>query len=137
MRCLMPARGWYEWNEEEQVRSDSGRLVKQPYFISAPNAEAIAFAGLWSIWTGQDGTQVLSCALLSKAASPAIVHIHARMPVVLKPEHFHAWLDSNTPRPDVQEIIADSLNEFDSYPVSTKVNNAHNEFPDLLEPLNS
>ncbi|UTF51829.1 SOS response-associated peptidase [Desulfomicrobium sp. ZS1] len=90
LRCLMPARGWYEWNEKEQVRSDSGRLVKQPYFISAPNAEAIAFAGLWSIRAGQDGTEVLSCALLSKAASPTIVHIHNRMPVVLKPDHFDA-----------------------------------------------
>ena len=50
LRCLMPARGWYEWNEKELVRSDSGRQVKQPYYICAPNAEAIAFAGLWSIW---------------------------------------------------------------------------------------
>jgi hypothetical protein len=66
---------------------------------------------------GQDGTH----ALLSKAASPGIVHIHDRLPVVLKPEHFEAWLDPNTPGPDVQEIIADSRNEFDSYPVSTRV----------------
>ena len=69
LRCLMPARGWYEWNEKELVRSDSDRQVKQPYYISAPNAEAIAFAGLWAVWTGQDGSQVLSCALLSKAAA--------------------------------------------------------------------
>ena len=122
-------------NEKELVRSDSGRQVKQPYFISAPNAEAIAFAGLWSIWTGQDGTQVLSCALLSMAASPAIVHIHDRMPVVLKPEHFDAWLDPNTPGPAVQEIIADSRNDFVSYPVSTKVNNTRNDFPEPLVPL--
>ena len=135
LRCLMPARGWYEWNEKEQVRSDSGQLVKQPYFISAPESEAIAFAGLWSIWIGQDGTEVLSCALLSKAASPAIVHIHDRMPVVLKPEHFDAWMDPNTPGPAVQEIITDSLNEFASYPVSTMVNNTRNDFPELLVPL--
>ncbi len=135
LRCLMPASGWYEWNEEEQVRSDSGRLAKQPYFISAPNAEAIAFAGLWSIWTGQDGTRVLSCALLSKAASPAIVHIHDRMPVALKPEHFDAWMDPNTSGQAVQDIIADSLSEFASYPVSTRVNNTRNDFPELLIPL--
>ncbi|NCC04565.1 MAG: SOS response-associated peptidase [Proteobacteria bacterium] len=131
-RCLMPARGWYEWNKKELVRSDSGRQVKQPYYICAPNAEAIAFAGLWSIWTGQDGTQVLSCALLSKAAAPGIVHIHDRMPVVIKPEHFDAWLDPNTPGPTVQEIIADSRNDFDNYSVSTRVNNTRNDFPELL-----
>ena len=125
----------YEWNEKEQVRSDSGRLVKQPYFISALESEAIAFAGLWSIWAGHDGAQVLSCALLSKAASPAIVHIHDRMPVVLKPEHFDAWMDPHTPAQGVQEIIADSQDEFASHPVSTKVNNTRNDFPELLVPL--
>ena len=86
----MPARRWYEWNKNEQVRNDAGRKVKQPYFISALNADAIVFAGLWAVWTGQNGTQVLSCALLSKAAAPGIAHIHDRMPVVLKPEHFEA-----------------------------------------------
>lgn len=137
MRCLMTVRGWYEWNENEQVRSDSGRKVKQPYFISSPDSEVIAFAGLWAIWKGEDGSQVLSCALLSKAASPAIVRIHDRMPVVLKPEHFDAWLNSKTHGQAVQEIIADSHMDFISYHVSTKVNNARNDFADLLEPLNS
>jgi putative SOS response-associated peptidase YedK len=42
----MPVLGWYEWKENEQVRSDSGRKVKQPFFISSPNVEAITFAGL-------------------------------------------------------------------------------------------
>ena len=137
MRCLMTVRGWYEWNENEQVRSDSGRQVKQPYSISSPDLEIIAFAGLWVIWNGQDGSQVLSCTLLSKTASPAIVHIHDRMPVVLKPEHFDSWLNSKTHGQAVQEIIADSHMDFISCPVSTKVDNARNDFADLLEPLNS
>lgn len=77
---------------------------------------------------------MLSCALLSKAAAPGIVHIHDRMPMVLKPEHFDAWLDPNTPGPTVHEIIADSQNDFGSYPVSTGVNNTRNDFPELLVP---
>ena len=35
------------------------------------------------------------------------------------------------------QIIADSHMDFISYPVSTKVNNARNDFTDLLEPLKS
>jgi putative SOS response-associated peptidase YedK len=89
----MPVRGWYEWNENELVRNDAGRKVKQPYFITEPDSEVIVFAGLWAPWKGQDDTEVLSCALLSKAASSVIVHIHDRMPVVLKQEHFAAWVD--------------------------------------------
>jgi putative SOS response-associated peptidase YedK len=34
MRCLMPARGWYEWNEQQLVRSEAGKQVRQPYFFS-------------------------------------------------------------------------------------------------------
>ena len=135
MRCLMPARGWYEWNENELLRNDAGRKVKQPYFISLPDSDVIAFAGLWAVWQGQDGAQVLSCALLSKAASPAIVHIHDRMPVVLKQEHFAAWLDPKTSGQDVQESLSDALSDFAGYPVSSKVNNTRNDFPELLEPL--
>lgn len=134
MRCLMPVRGWYEWKEDELVRNDAGRKVKQPYFITAPDSEVIVFAGLWALWKGQDGSEVLSCALLSKAASSDIAHIHDRMPVVLKTEHFGAWVDSNTSGTAVQEIISDGLDGLTGYPVSTKVNNTRNDFPELLEP---
>ncbi len=131
----MPARGWYEWNENEQVRNEGVGKVKQPYFISLPDSDVIAFAGLWAVWQGQDGAQVLSCALLSKTAAPSIAHIHDRMPVVLKPEHFAAWLDPKTQRQDVQERLSDAISDFVSDPASTKVNSTHNDFPELLEPL--
>lgn len=136
-RCLMPARGWYEWSENELVRNDAGRKVKQPYFISTPDSDFMAFAGLWATWQAQDGTQVLSCALLSKAAAPSIVHIHDRMPVVLKQDHFEAWLDPKTNGQTAQEIISDSQTNFLSYPVNTKVNNVRNDFPELLVTFNS
>ena len=135
MRCLMPVRGWYEWNENEHVKNDAGRKVKQPYFISAPDSEVIVFAGLWALWKGQDGAEVLSCALLSKAASPVIAHIHDRMPVVLKQEHYDAWVDPKTSGQRVQELISDALDDFTGYPVSTEVNNTRNDFPELLMPL--
>ena len=121
------------WELRRSLTFSSLAMMRQRVTILVSNL--IVFAGLWAVWTGHDGTQVLSCALLSKAAAPGIVHIHDRMPVVLKPEHFDAWLDPNTPGPDVQEIIADSRNDFDSYPVSTRVNNTRNDFPELLVPL--
>lgn len=133
MRCLLPVRGWYEWNKNEQARNDAGRKVKQPYFISEPDSEVIVFAGLWALWKGQDGAEVLSC-VLSKGASPSIDHIHDHIHVVLKPEHFGPWVDPKISRQRVQEIISDALADFKGYPVSTKVNNTRNDFPELLEP---
>ncbi|UTF51830.1 hypothetical protein NLA06_08085 [Desulfomicrobium sp. ZS1] len=44
-------------------------------------------------------------------------------------------MDPNTSGEAVHEIIADSQNDFVSYPVSTKVNNTRNDFPELLIPL--
>jgi len=131
-RCLMPARGWYEWNESEQVRSETGKVVNQPYYLYSPNSEVIAFAGLWAVWEGPSAP-VVSCALLSREAAPGIAAIHHRMPVVLHPAQYDAWLSPRTPQADVDAMIANARQDFEGYPVSTRVNNARNDFPELLE----
>lgn len=134
MRCLMPAVGWYEWNEKEWVTGASGRKVKQPYYIASPNSDVIAFAGLWALWQRPDAGTVMSCALLSREAAPAIAHIHHRMPVVLSPDQFDAWLDPATPVSELERLIANARTDFTGYPVSTRVNNTRNDSPELLEP---
>jgi putative SOS response-associated peptidase YedK len=132
-RCLMPARGWYEWNQTEHVRSESGRQVNQPYFIYSPNEEVVAFAAMWSIWQRPEAEPVMSCALLTKEAAPSIANIHQRMPVVLAPQQYSAWLASTTTAQEVGELIADSRQDFEGYRISTKVNNVRNNFPELLD----
>lgn len=133
----MPARRWYEWNENELIKNEAGRKIKQPYFITLPDSDFMAFAGLWAVWQSQDGSQVLSCAPLSKADAPAIAPLHDRRPVVLKPERFDAWLDPQTHEQEVQETLSDALSDFAGYPVSTKFNNTRNDFPELLAPAAS
>ena len=132
-RCLMPARGWYEWNANEPVRSESGRQGKQPYFLFCPGAKVIAFAGMWSVWERPGSEPVVSCALLSKKAAAGIASIHPRMPVVLKPEQQAAWLDPATPADGVQALIANAREDLEDYPVSTRVNNTRNDFPELMD----
>ncbi len=134
-RCLMPALGWYEWNENEQVTGSRGRKVNQPYFLYSSDAELITIAGLWASWQRPQATAVLSCALLTKAAAPAIANIHHRMPVILKPEYRDAWLNPATSAEDVAAMIADACQQLTGYAVSTRVNNARNESPDLLQAI--
>jgi putative SOS response-associated peptidase YedK len=134
-RCLMPALGWYEWNEGEQVRAVTGKVTNQPYFHYSPNSDLIAFAGLWSVWEPPGAAAVLSCALLSKEAAPDIANIHHRMPVVVHPDDYNAWLDPGTPMDAVQAIIADSRQDVVGYRVSTQVNDVRNDFPELIEQL--
>lgn len=133
MRCLMPARGWYEWNEHQAVRNASGRLVKQPYFISSPGSDVIAFAALWSVWRRPGAEPVLSCALLSTEAAPAIANIHQRMPVVLAPGQHAAWLDADTAPDEVARLIAAARQDFTAYPVSPRVGDSRNDSADLLD----
>lgn len=125
-RCLMPVSGWYEW----RVMPGSGR--KQPHFVHALQDEPLAFAGLWSRGRLADAEPILSCALLTKQAAPAIADIHHRMPIVLRPEHFDAWLDPATSADRIRDILADARTDLSGYPVSTAVNSTRNNSPQLL-----
>lgn len=132
-RCLMPAAGWYEWNEHEQVRNRAGKIVNQPYYHYAANDEVLAIAGLWSIWKGPEGQDVISCALITKEAAGPVAAVHHRMPVILAPEQFDLWLSPSTSAEQVHGAIALSREDFEAYPVSTDVGNTKNEYPELLE----
>ena len=132
-RCLMPALGWYEWNANQLVPGKAGRKGGQPYFISCPGDEAIAFAALWSIWQRPGTELVVSCGLLTKAAAPGIAFIHPRMPVVLKPAQFAAWLDPAATREQLLALVGAARDDFASRPVSPRVNNVRNDSPELIE----
>lgn len=135
MRCLMPAEGWYEWNENQPADDSGGHKAKQPYYIRSPSDAVIAFAALWSGWHGPEGQSLVSCALLTKEAAPSIREIHPRMPVVLAPEHFAAWLSASTTKEEVAALVDNARQDFMGYPVSTQVNNAGNDFPELVQEL--
>jgi len=133
-RCLMPARGWYEWNARELVHAGGkGRPVKQPYYIHCAQSPVIAFAGLMANWRAPDGERVASCALLSRDAAPVIAHIHDRMPVVRGPEAFAAWLDPDRGVEELKELVAGARGDFIGHRVSTRVNSARSDSPDLVQ----
>ena len=134
-RCLMPARGWYEWRALPGGESGGGGPGKQPCFIHATGSPVIAFAGLMARWQAPDGEAVLSCALLTRPAAPAIADIHDRMPVVLSPADHEEWLAAEQ-RPEVLGcLVTQAREDFRGYPVSTWVNDPRNDVPELLEDL--
>lgn len=134
-RCLMPARGWYEWLV--RAAGGRGRPGKQPYFIHCPASPVIAFAGLMARWQAPDGEDVLSCALLTRPAAPAIAAIHDRMPVVLAPAGYEPWLAPGQSAEALSQLVAQARADFQGYPISTRVNNPRNDFPELLEALSA
>lgn len=90
-RCLVLADGFYEWKW-----LDSKGKNKQKYFISLPNQEAFAFAGLFSHWTDQSTGEVLQTyTILTTEANELMSEIHntkKRMPIILNRHDEQDWL---------------------------------------------
>jgi putative SOS response-associated peptidase YedK len=137
-RCLVPAEGWYEWQEVERVDPATGEVkkIKQPHFIRLPGGKLFCFAGLMSLWTppGKDAP-LLSCSILTREAAPSLAEVHVRMPVAL-PDDAHAeWLDPSLKDGSkaLELARARALSKFEHFPVSLRVNYARNDDPGLIE----
>ncbi|MET0027485.1 MAG: SOS response-associated peptidase [Candidatus Thiodiazotropha sp.] len=130
-RCLIPASGYYEWQKQPSA--------KQPYCIRPDNGPLMAFAGLYDRWTDPQGGSVDSCTIIVADASTSLRPIHERMPVILQPEYFKAWLDRDQHDvSNLKALLAQRLTEgFETFPVSTHVNNPRNDDPRCIEPLST
>jgi len=126
-RCLVIADGFYEWKK-------LGKNEKQPYYIHRKDASPFGFAGLWERWNGEDG-QVESCTIITTSANALMEPLHDRMPVILDPEDYETWLDpSLQERDEVERLLASHpMPDWETYPVSTIVNNPRNESPECIE----
>ena len=49
-RCLVPARGWYEWQASPTAVDPKGRPRKQPFFTARADGSSVAMAGLYEFW---------------------------------------------------------------------------------------
>lgn len=129
-RCLIPADGFYEWQQ-----LDKGR--KQPYYIRPKGGGLFAFAGLWEKWQGKEGQLIESCTIITTESNKLIKPIHDRMPLILKPGDYDLWLN-----PEVTDIRSLQVimkpypdDKMEAYPVSATVNDPRNDIPECIEPI--
>ena len=128
-RCLIPASGFYEWKKEKGGKS--------PYKISHISKETFAFAGIWDNWVSPEGEEIHSCAIITTSANTAIRHIHNRMPVILSDKYRETWLDHDTEIPVLKSLLNPyPSNLIETTEISKMVNNARNDNPDVLKPIN-
>lgn len=119
MRCLMPARGWYEWQARAPAPgAGKRRSPKQPYYVYSDASPVIAFAGLMAVWRTPDDQRLVSCAVLTRPAAPGLAHIHERMPVVLAPEAYAPWLAPETSVEELNRLVSEAREDFASRAVS-------------------
>ena len=130
-RCLIPADGFFEW------KGTKGK--KQPVYLTLPDQEPFAFAGLWETWRPKesDESAYRSCTIITTAASESVKPIHHRMPVILKPEKYTQWLDPELSDPVLLKDILENwaVRELAATPVSKQVNSAGNNDPSNISPL--
>ena len=122
-RCLVPACGFYEWQ-----KSPAGKV---PYYITSIDESLLAFAGLWDAWKKPDGETLTTFTIITTTPNEMTVRLHDRMPVIVEPENYREWLEADDPRELLRPAPLDMLQCF---PVSTRVNSAKNDAPDLIAP---
>ena len=55
-------------------------------------------AGLWELWQDPAGNELETCTVLTCSPNEMMADIHERMPVILSPADYDAWLN-----PDQQD----------------------------------
>lgn len=128
-RCLIPADGFYEWRS-------TGPRSKQAYLIRRRDGGPFAFAGLWEDWMDPQGNELESAAIVTCAANEALAHIHHRMPVILEPEDYDAWLNSDGVGVDEAAGLLRPADDglLEAVPVSERVNKVANDDASIQEP---
>jgi len=129
-RCLVLADGFYEWQKKP------GSKTKTPMYIRLASERPFAFAGLWERWQAPDGGEILSCTIITTEPNELLRPIHNRMPVIVEPADYDLWLNPGTRPEDGLHLLRPyPSHNMRVYPVSTHVNNARNDDPTCIEPL--
>lgn len=143
-RCLVPARGWYEWQASPVATDAKGKPRKQPFFISSPTEDLIAFAGLYEFWRDREVADpsdpmawLTTFTIITTDADPGLDRIHDRQPLVLPQGDWATWLD---PAVTQESDIADLLSfaepgRFTAYPVSRAVSSNRSNGAHLIDPV--
>ncbi len=137
-RCVVLADGYYEWKT-------LAPKVKEPYWIYTAGEHVFAMAGIWAENRKIPNSQspdvpIRSVAIATIAANEDVAEVHDRMPAIKTSEtQIVEWLNPGLNNTDcVPKLLAQlqsSVGVLQFRQVSTLVNRATNEGPEILEPL--
>ena len=100
-RCLIPADVFYEW------RDVPGQKRRTPYAVAMGEGEIFALGGLWEAWRSRESsTWLITCAILTTQPNNLLQPIHDRMPVIVRPDDYQAWIDPGTTIGALRKLVA-------------------------------
>ena len=137
-RCILIADGYYEW---KTLPGPKAKPIKEAHWIHRRDAQPLALASLWTANSKiQDPTTssqaLLSTSIITTHAGADTSAVHDRMPVVLKhPVDVQRWLSADATWKSISDLVGPAIEgTLESTQVSSKVNSARNQGPELIEP---
>ncbi|QJX00044.1 hypothetical protein FTUN_7667 [Frigoriglobus tundricola] len=95
----------------------------------------MGIAGLWSNWKVEDKPALFTCCLITTTANDVVRPFHDRMPAILAPADYAAWLEAGTAPKAAHALLrpypAERMEAVEANPL---VNSPKNEGPHLLDP---
>jgi putative SOS response-associated peptidase YedK len=81
----------------------------------------------------------VSTCIITTGPNDVMAPIHDRMPVILAPEQFNAWLDPENHDADALKAMLGPCDAslMTAHPVSPVINSGRIEGPEYIEPVNS
>jgi len=98
-RCLVPARGFFEWKESE----DGKKRIK--HYISFVDLSMMYLAGIYWFFRDRDGVLSPYFTILTTEANEDIITIHNRMPVIIRDEYKEIWLNENSDNDKIDALL--------------------------------
>src|SRR5260221_4726640 len=130
-RCLVPADGFYEWKQLDAK-------TKQPYRIAMVDGSLMAFAGLWEQWNDPaSGETLRTFTVITSEPNALCAPIHNRMPVILDPADFPAWLGELTATADELRALRRPFpaERMEAHEIGPRIGNVKNDDATLIERL--
>jgi putative SOS response-associated peptidase YedK len=116
-RCLIVVDGFFEWHRQGKT--------SHPFLLRRPDGKPFALAGIWDRSITADGEVVDACAVITRPAEGPVAEIHDRMPLILVPEQYEAWLDRQ--QRDAARLLVPGSMDLAAGRVSLFVNNPAND----------
>ena len=119
-RCILVVDGFFEWRHEHNR--------KYPYYIY-PKDETVFYLGcIYNAWVNRVTGEVRDTfSIITTDANPLMERIHntrKRMPLILHKEDLAAWIDPETPKMTVDQLmIPFPESSMNAHPISTDAGN--------------